>query len=266
MLQTRRNIVICCDGTDNQFGPQYTNIMRLVRSLARAPGANQLVYYDPGVGTLPEPSAMTWLGRKWSTIRCLAFGADVPRKVAAAYTFLMDFWEPGDRVFLLGFSRGAYTVRVLAGLLHGLGLIPRGSYNLVPYLLRLLHKMRTAHPDTNVDMNSSFWKECVEFRNTLSRTVSEAQGLQVFPIHFLGAWDTVSSVGWIWNPTTYPFTRTNASIRTVRHAVALDERRAFFRYNGFGKAPDQDVSEMWFPGVHADVGGGYAEEDRDFGL
>src|SRR5690349_17360179 len=131
-----RNFVICCDGTNNQFGPQNTNVVRLVQALDRDP-AKQRLYYDPGVGTLPEPRALTRLMKWFAKVRELAFGAGLTWNVEEAYSYLMDFWEPGDRVFLFGFSRGAYTARVLAGLLHMLGLMPRGNQNLVPYAMRL---------------------------------------------------------------------------------------------------------------------------------
>jgi hypothetical protein len=74
-------------------------------------------------------------------------------------------------------------------------------------------------------------------------------------------WDTVSSVGWVWDPTSFPYTKTNPSVRKVRHAVSIDERRCFFRQNLFTKADGQDLVEMWFPGVHSDLGGGYPEAD-----
>src|SRR4051794_41168991 len=109
-----RNLVICCDGTNNQFGPENSNVVRLIQVLDRAPAAQRL-YYDPGVGTLPEPGALSWLRKKLSAWYGLAFGAGLAWKVEQSYSFLMDVWEPDDRVFLLGFSRGAYTVRVLAG-------------------------------------------------------------------------------------------------------------------------------------------------------
>src|SRR5215475_1093782 len=118
-----RNFVICCDGTNNQFGPENTNIVRLIQVLEREP-AQQRLYYDPGVGTLPEPGVTTRLGKRLSAWFGLAFGTGLTWKVQEAYTYLMDFWEPGDHVFLFGFSRGAYTVSVLAGLLHALGLMP----------------------------------------------------------------------------------------------------------------------------------------------
>ena len=74
----------------------------------------------------------------------LAFGLGLSRKVAEAYTYLIDFWEPNDRVFLFGFSRGAYTARVLAGLLHQLGLLPRGNYNLIPYAMKYFRRITEA--------------------------------------------------------------------------------------------------------------------------
>jgi uncharacterized protein (DUF2235 family) len=136
-----KNIVICCDGTSNQFGPNNTNVVRLVQCLLRDP-AVQRPYYDPGVGTLPEPEWHTWIREKIYILLNLAFGFGIRQKVEAAYGYLMDAWEPGDRVFLFGFSRGAYSVRVLAGMLHSLGLLSRGNQNLVPYAMRLFKSVR----------------------------------------------------------------------------------------------------------------------------
>jgi hypothetical protein len=77
-------------------------------------------------------------------------------------------------------------------------------------------------------------------------------------VHFIGVWDTVSSVGWVANPARFPFTASNPSISTIRHAVSIDERRAFFRQNLFHRATtEQNLVEIWFPGSHCDVGGGY---------
>ena len=136
-----RNLVLCCDGTDNQFGPQNTSVVRLAQVVERDP-QKQLLYYDPGVGTLPEPGVFTRVGKRISELVGLAFGAGLAGKVGEAYSYLMDFWEPGDQVFLFGFSRGAYTVRLLAGMLHALGLLPRGNQNLVPYVMRLFKSVR----------------------------------------------------------------------------------------------------------------------------
>jgi uncharacterized protein (DUF2235 family) len=78
---------------------------------------------------------------------------------------------------------------------------------------------------------------------------------------FLGLWDTVSSVGWIANPLSLPYTHALPNVQTIRHAVAIDERRAFFRTNLVVQDPDRDIAEVWFPGVHCDVGGGYPEAE-----
>jgi uncharacterized protein (DUF2235 family) len=240
------------DGTNNQFHVDgNTNVVRLREVLVCDP-ASQLVFYDPGVGTLPEPGLFTRIGQTLNRWWSLAFGTGLMRNVEEAYSFLMNYWQPGDRVFLFGFSRGAYSARVLAGLLHALGLLPKGSENLVPYLTRLYGGTRT---------DSSYWKLCNMFRRTFARPIDGIKTRR-FPIHFVGVWDTVSSVGWVWDPKTYPYTARNPSVRTIRHAVALDERRAFFRQNLFRRGVrGQDLVEHWFPGVHADVGGGYRENE-----
>src|SRR5438067_2520897 len=109
-----RNLVVCFDGTNNQFGTNNTSVVRLAQVLERGPQTQRL-YYDPGVGTMPEPGMGTKIGGFFSRVLGLAVGAGLPWKVEEAYTYLMDYWEPGDRVFIFGFSRGAYSARVLAG-------------------------------------------------------------------------------------------------------------------------------------------------------
>src|SRR5438270_6716114 len=116
-----KNIVICCDGTNNEFGSNNTNVVRLVQVLNRSP-KEQIIYYDPGVGTFPEPGFVTRIGKWFSEIMGLAFGVGLTRKIGEAYSFLMDQYEAGDTIFLFGFSRGAYTARALAGVLFQFGL------------------------------------------------------------------------------------------------------------------------------------------------
>jgi len=98
---------------------------------------------------------------------------------------------------------------------------------------------------------------CDKFRSAFGREAGLND--RHFPVHFLGLWDTVSSVGWVWNPANYPFTFGNTSVHNVRHAISIDEHRASFRQNRFNiqdKKPEQDWVEYWFPGCHADVAGG----------
>jgi uncharacterized protein (DUF2235 family) len=268
-----RNLVICCDGTNNQFGPENTSVVRLAQMLNRD-ATKQRFYYDPGIGTLPQPGVLTRLGKKLSEWIELAFGVGLVGKVEGAYSYLMDTWEPGDRVFLFGFSRGAYTVRVLAGALHSLGLLPRGSHNLVPYVMRLFKAVRkegTSHAERKQgtghaeDEASGYWRLCDAFRWTFARPVPGHHDRR-FAIHFLGVWDTVSSVGWVWDPAKFPYTARNPGIYVIRHAVSVDERRWFFRQNLMQQTGDQDFQEQWFPGVHGDVGGGYPDTVKDGGL
>jgi hypothetical protein len=240
-----RNLVICCDGTNNQFGTENTNVVRLVQVLEHDLNT-QLIYYDPGVGTLPEPGTVTKIGKKISEMIDLMLATTLDDQVQRAYVFLMNNWRPEDKVFLFGFSRGAYAVRVVAAMLHHIGLLPRGCENQVPYAIRLLESARNTEARSLGD----------EFRRTFGRKTGDPE--RRLPIHFVGVWDTVSSVGWAWDPTKHKYTANNPSIATARHAISIDEHRAFFRQNELKGA--RDVDERWFAGVHCDVGGGYDSE------
>jgi uncharacterized protein (DUF2235 family) len=241
-----KNIIVCCDGTDNQFSGDHTNVIRTFKVAEGLPG--QACYYDPGVGTLPMKGFVTNLGEKWSIIEGLAFGAGLIDDVQEAYRYLMKVYEPGDLVYLFGFSRGAFTVRALAGMINAVGLLYPDSNQLVPYATNYWRQDKGA--------SSPGGQVCAEFTATLARPC---------PIHFVGVWDTVSSVGFVnlfRNVSSYPFTFRNPGVAHVRHAVSIDERRAFFRQNLMEQAfPGQDVKNVWFAGVHSDVGGGYAPDE-----
>lgn len=239
-----RNIIICCDGTANSPVKDRTNVMRLWLILTRDPG--QIVYYDPGVGTLGSPGLATGVGRRLSRIIDMATGKSVRQNVLEAYEFLMDTYKEGDRLYFFGFSRGAYTVRALAGLIDMFGLLPKGSRNLLPHLWAMYSNDEGDTPEIGKRMKLAY-----ELR-TLNRRVE---------IHMLGVWDTVSSWGLFFNFGSLPRTYRNLSVRHIRHAVAIDERRAAFRQNTFDHEKNHDVAEVWFPGVHCDVGGGYPENE-----
>lgn len=242
-----RNVVICCDGTNNEFGICNTDVVRIMQIVTHSP-EQQIVYYDPGVGTLPEAGVLAWLRKK----RELAFATDISDKVGTAYAHLMEVWQPGDRVFIFGFSRGAYTARILAGMLDTLGLLQPGNSQLIPYVVEIF---------SSLPRNPKVFQELsANFRWTFSRRVPGHDDAR-FPVHFVGVWDTVSSVGWFSKPTKYGYTSRNRGIEVIRHAISLDERRAFFRQNVIGEVKGQDAVELWFPGVHSDVGGGYPESD-----
>ena len=242
-----RNLIVCCDGTSNEFGKVNTNVVRIVQ-VAVHDDPSQLIYYDPGVGTLAKPGPITRIGKAISKTIDLAFATGLTGKVADAYIYLMETWQPGDRIYIFGFSRGSYTARVVAGLLHHIGLLPRGLDNLVPYAIRLLQIARK-HEEGQLKIGD-------DFRRTFARPMPDNDERRC-RVHFVGLWDTVASVGWIYDPAKYAFTASNPSVATIRHAISLDERRAMYRQNRFTKAGDQDLQQLWFPGVHSDVGGGY---------
>lgn len=232
-----KNLVICLDGTNNEFGIHNTNVVRLYQSLTKDE-QRQPTYYDPGVGTMWEPGTLTRCSRKMQTVLGLAFGLGATRNVIQAYEFLMRNHEPGDKLFIFGFSRGALEARALAALLWKCGLLNRNQTSLVPYAVRLFQS-----PGNDAVASG--------FKDTFSRDVDT---------HFLGLWDTVTSMGNVFSPVHWPYSTNNPGVRSVRHAIALDERRSFFRQNRWGGSSSgaQDAVEAWFPGVHCDVGGGYA--------
>jgi len=236
-----KNLVICCDGTGNEFGEQNSNVVKLYEMLVC--NEAQAAYYHPGIGTMGARNALTRIGKWWTRVIGLAFGYGISDNVADAYQFLMRTFEPGDHVYVFGFSRGAYTARSLCGMLHIVGLLTEGNEGLIPYSIRMIKRK-------GIDFGV-----VAEFKKTFSCECKP---------HFVGVWDTVNSVGWVYNAVRFPFTKaTNQDLHIVRHAISIDERRAFFRQNLFGAPHDtqKDIQEVWFAGVHSDVGGSYAESE-----
>ena len=233
-----KTIIICCDGTGQEFSDNMTNVLRLANVLRQT--GEQHVFYDPGVGTLPAPERVSAISKWWRMAMQLVFGYGLKNNIADAYRFLMLHYEPGDRIALFGYSRGAYTVRGLAGLLQVCGLLRRGNEHLIPYALKIY-------------MNFRLWNGVDSFRVNCHEDVQ---------VDYMGVWDTVSSM--YWENRRMPHTYRNPILRVVRHAISVDEKRAFFRTNRFGSPhPGQDIREAWFPGVHGNVGGGHARGERE---
>jgi uncharacterized protein (DUF2235 family) len=232
-----RNIVLCLDGTSNKYAANNTNVVKLYAMLDRTHADRQIAYYQPGIGTM-APAAFWGRVRRWVVKQLdLAMALFLSTHVNDAYRFLMRYYQAGDRIYIFGFSRGAYTARAVAAMVHKVGLLTQGNEELIPFAWDMFAKQT----DKTVYEG---------FKKTFAR-----EG----PIHFLGLWDTVSSVGWIWDQKHLPYTQNNPSVQIVRHAVALDERRAYFVQNLWGTQPS-NVEQLWFPGVHCDVGGGYPED------
>jgi uncharacterized protein (DUF2235 family) len=238
-----KNVVICCDGTGNAYGDNNSNVVKLYQTLL-VDGKRQVGYYHPGVGTAGSPNSTNRLGAALSIVAGLAFGAGLLGNVADAYRYLMDVYEQGDNVYIFGFSRGAYTARAIAGVLQMFGLLCPGNDGLIPYVVKMYaRRSRKAGGMTHT------FHVAEGFKATFCRPC---------PLHLVGVWDTVSSVGWIWDPLKLPYTGRNPDMANGRHAISIDERRCYFRNNLWGDPFDgQSIRQVWFAGVHSDIGGSY---------
>ncbi len=265
-----KNIVILLDGTSNEIKTNRTNVLRMYGTLAKS--EDQLVYYDPGVGTFGAENAWSQVARKGVEVWGMATGWGLDTNVKEAYRFLVENYardadSARDRIYLCGFSRGAYSARVLAGFIHNFGLMEPRNLNLLDYAYR-------AYKRIGEDENAGAFDELRLFERVLRPDRP--------PIRFLGLFDTVASVieSGRFGPRLkkHASTRKNPSVQTVRHAVAIAERRTMFRAdlwrgdqmykeNRFeaGDGVPQDAREVWFAGVHGDVGGGYPEAESGLG-
>jgi uncharacterized protein (DUF2235 family) len=247
------NIAVCCDGTwntpDEHRGATAapTNVAKL--ALGVVAGPTQALFYEPGVGTTPDERVIGG-----------AFGLGLSRNIRDAYQFLAATYEEGDRIFLFGFSRGAYTARSLAGLIHNCGILRREYQDRVDQAFAF-YRDRTSqtHPSA---LASTL------FRRQYSHE-SDA-------IHFIGVWDTVGALGipddlpgmkechedWqeLWG---FHDTQLGPHVSYARHALAIDEQRPPFKPTLWSAinpaAQHQSLEQVWFAGVHSEVGGGSAD-------
>ena len=249
-----KNIVICLDGTGNQLKARgNTNVVRLYQLLDLRDPTRQIAYYDPGVGTFSASGAWTPAARWLTRTAGLAFGSGLRANLAEAYTYLMHHWRPGDHIYVFGFSRGSYTARALAGMLHAAGLLRPGSENLVPYAIGVYARNKQEWSDDD-------WAQLHKFAGVFSQ---DAGGRRSVPIEFLGLWDSVKAAGLLRWDLKWLYTRQLPNVSTVRHAVSIDEKRRPYReYLVKPKPPRPALTEVWFAGVHSDVGGTFEDDPR----
>jgi uncharacterized protein (DUF2235 family) len=249
-----KRLVVCCDGTWNR--PDQldhgiaapTNVSKLALAIARKgdDGVEQTVFYERGVGT-----------RRWERLRGGAFGMGLSRNVQDCYRFLVTNYEPDDELFFLGFSRGAFTARSTVGFVRNGGI------------------MRPEHVDRIGEAYDLY-------RSRGDRTHPNGIAAEMFrrmyshpdtDIHFVGVWDTVGALGipvdgfrppLLSRMWSFHDTRLSRSVRHAYHAVAIDERRRPFQPTLWECRPDagdQVLEQVWFAGVHCDVGGGYRDPE-----
>jgi uncharacterized protein (DUF2235 family) len=296
----RRQIVVCCDGTNNTLtgGHEDTNVVILHNHLAaqnNKPGFRRLLYYDPGVGSsglLPPVGPVDWLARNWQRLSGLASGGGVFDNIAEAYLFLMRNWrDDGDEIYLFGFSRGAFTVRAVAGMVNLFGIVRPEYEALLPTLVHLYfapsrtspagplqHLTRSLHATTSrthaAAAETGGHAKIVPPGDNRALLAEEVRRHFAGPlrrdawVHWIGVWDTVESVGLPGplsqiNPGSPSFE--NKRFRHARHALALDEHRWPFLPRLYAEPGDivgaRSLKQRWFPGVHCDVGGSYPQNE-----
>jgi uncharacterized protein (DUF2235 family) len=253
-----KRLIICCDGTWNspenaEVAP--SNVIRFANAVlpADSKGVQQVVYYDAGVGT----------GGIIDKFTGGAFGSGLSVNVRQAYRFIVNNYEDGDALYFFGFSRGAYTVRSAAGFVRTIGIVHKENSGRILEGWDLYVK-REGGPDRD---------EVVKFREKHSRPEPEK-----IDVRCVGVWDTVGTLGvpgvlgslhppgWLKPilPKAHEFhdVALSSRVKFGFQAVAVDEKRKFFRptlWEQSPKATEQVLEQVWFPGVHADVGGGYKE-------
>ena len=232
-----KNIIICCDGTGNEYCDHNTNVVELYSVAVKC--SKQITFYDPGVGTggweYEEESGLLKAKRDQAT------GDGLQKNVEDAYRFLMRYYEEGDRVFLFGFSRGAFTVRALGGMLYKVGLLRNDNDNLWEYASKICNSQENKYSDGIV----------TGFRSTFCRPC---------PAYFIGVWDTVESL--VLNGKRFYNHQLNPETKFGYHALAIDEKRKDFPpclWDETQKTAGQTIEQVWFAGVHSDVGGWYDE-------
>ncbi|TDL28059.1 hypothetical protein BD410DRAFT_761386 [Rickenella mellea] len=285
-----RTLVLCFDGTGDQFDDDNSNVVNFVTLLKKDDHDHQLVYYQTGIGTYTKSSSVSPLVNQMARTLDEMFAWNLGSHVQDGYEFLMQNYSNGDKISIFGFSRGAYTARALAGMIQKVGLLPTCNSQQIPFAWALYNRE---------DLDGL--KLSIAFKKAFSMDVK---------IDFVGVWDTVASVG-ITN-RELPFVGNNHAIRVFRHAIALDEHRAKFMPNFYhaiqtettvvatgpaaAEAPGAsangapkmhrhrsesqaweeainaqcgittDALEVWFAGAHCDVGGGSVTNDTRYAL
>lgn len=247
-----KKLILCADGTWNtphgyEVAVNDTNVRKFFCALI---GDDvQQPFYDSGVGTDGTPIDHLAGG---------AMGEGLFQKIQECYRFLSDAWSPGSSIYLVGFSRGAYTVRSLGGMLARFGVPTKNLDNEVAE--RVFAAYRERDPEKQA---------------ALKYQLEQQYDIQGAGVRMIGVWDTVGSLGIpgllfeLLDNKQYGFldTALHPLVQNAYHAVSIDERRRQFEPtlwtnpDGTDRVNDAQMEQVWFPGVHCDVGGGYSPSD-----
>jgi uncharacterized protein (DUF2235 family) len=250
--QLKKRLIVCCDGTWQRLESPYpTNVVKIAQGIQPVDrhGIPQIVFYDEGIGT--ESKVRKWTGG--------IAGKGIDCNIQDGYRFLSLNYVPGDEIYLFGFSRGAYTVRSLAGMISLLGLVTRDNIRCAPRAYELYRQRSRDRQNSSAHRHNATIEA---FRSQYSQTA---------PITLLGCWDTVGALGVpnlingvpldrFLNREQYRFhdTKLGAQIENAAHAIAIDEYRTTFDATLMERqqGDSRPLHQVWFPGDHGCVGGG----------
>lgn len=239
-----KNIVVFSDGTGQEGGKAYnTNVYKLFNMIEDRT-KNQVAYYDRGLGT------------GWRKITGNMAGMGISRNIRDCYRFIFENFEADDNIYLFGFSRGATTVRSLSGFIHLFGILPQSRPELIKRAYSIYRikdqERRKEKAEELISKNRTMWCR----------------------IKFLGVWDTVAALGlpfkWMdnvvelipWFKHRFHNLRLSESVENAYHALAIDDERLTFHPTLWDPVVKeyQNMHQVWFSGMHTDVGGGYREQ------
>jgi len=243
-----KRLVVCADGTWNRPEEDLqkdvpTNVLRMARAIRpiASDGRPQHVFYDWGIGSYHN------------AVVGGVTGQGIHKNIMDAYRYIVQNFTPGTDIYLFGFSRGAYTVRSLCGLINNCGILKRPD-------ARLIQRAFEHYKKTGVAWAPSGSKS-EEFRNEHSHGSRE--------IRFVGVWDTVGALGVPFSlmglfdrKDEFYDTKLGSNVRIARHALAIDERREDFEPTLWEPRDGLDLEQVWFAGSHSDVGGGYPADEQ----
>ncbi|EJS44106.1 YEL023C [Saccharomyces arboricola H-6] len=226
-----KNIILCFDGTRENFGPQpFTSILKLYRLLENSDDSKQICYYQPGIGSVGFDAVVDvrrrlTISHVQNTLDSM-FAFTLDNHICSAYLFLMKYFEPGDKIYMFGFSRGAFIARVLAGMIERVGLLNKGLEEMIEMAWQIYERWEYDSQPNELEYTSTLAEE---FKKTFSREYE-------VKIHFQGLFDSVNSVG-ILRDRLFPCTQRSNIVEHVRHCVSLDERRGKFKQLCFTPMP-----------------------------
>jgi uncharacterized protein (DUF2235 family) len=285
-----KNIVFCADGTWNGPGkdengdgvPDVTNVLRLFSMLAGRDSSDSLVKQDEQEKLLTDAAGTEIQAAKYihgvgdsrNPIKKLlggVFGEGFIQRVVRGYTYISRHYNPDDRIFIIGFSRGAYTARTLAGMIARMGLLKPEA----------MQESGHHDPEKSYRMGVNVWtryREKLGKRSTLlgyleqfkARPVSDADTVDVPRIAAVAVWDTVGALGVpiyrredgeLMDVFQFADLDLSSKVALGLHAVSIDEERENFLPTLWNPRQDGTIQQVWFAGAHADVGGGYPERN-----